>query len=99
MSGDPRTLVRFFCVAKAHSHVEGAAALTIHDHAWAFCPAGGAAAGHTWQDVDGLPFAITMPSTAVAHDRSYRIGAEADPPGQHPDPRPTAPRKPRAAGR
>lgn len=85
MSGDPLTLVRFVCVAEDHAQVEGAAALTIHERAWAFCPAGGAAQGHSWQGVNGLPFGVLMSSTAVTRDGSHRSGAEPERQGDHLD--------------
>lgn len=53
-------LVRFVCVAAAHTNGRSGAALTIHSGAWAFCPAGGNGTGHDWQPSDGLPFAEEM---------------------------------------
>jgi hypothetical protein len=60
MSGDPMRLVRFVCVATAHTNGRTDATLTIHDGAWAFCPTGGNGTGHDWQPSDGLPLAEAM---------------------------------------
>jgi len=60
MSGDAMKLVRFVCAAKAHAGGRSDAALTIHDGAWAFCPAGSDAKDHQWEPSDGLPIAEAM---------------------------------------
>ena len=60
MTGDPMKLVKFMCGATAHATGRSDAALTIHDGAWAFCPAGAEANGHQWAPSDGLPIADAM---------------------------------------
>lgn len=50
-------LVRFVCGSSAHASGRSDAALTIHEGAWAFCPAGSDARDHQWQPSDGLPIA------------------------------------------
>lgn len=60
MSGDPRKLVKFVCTSKAHAKAHRDAALTIHDGAWAFCPAGSEAKAHEWAPSEGLPIADAM---------------------------------------
>ena len=60
MTGDPMKLVKFMCSATAHAAGRSDAALTIHDGAWAFCPAGAEATGHQWVPSDGLPIADAM---------------------------------------
>lgn len=66
VSGDPLTLVRYVCVSATHARERDANPLTIHERAWAYCSAGGGAADHTWEPVDGLPLAAAMLSTPVA---------------------------------
>lgn len=53
-------LVRFVCTSQAHADGRSEAALTIHEGAWAFCPAGADATGHQWRPSDGLPIADAM---------------------------------------
>ena len=53
-------LVKFVCAARAHASGRSDSALTIHDGAWAFCPAGADASGHEWAPSDGLPIADAM---------------------------------------
>ena len=60
MTGDPMKLVKFICSATAHATGHSDAALTIHDGAWAFCPAGAEATAHQWAPSDGLPIADAM---------------------------------------
>lgn len=59
-------LVRFVCGNPAHASGHSDAALTIHEGAWAFCPAGTDATGHQWQPSDGLPIADLMRFTPRA---------------------------------
>ena len=53
-------LVRFVCGNPAHASERSDAALTIHEGAWAFCPAGSNATDHQWRPSDGLPIADLM---------------------------------------
>jgi len=69
-------LIKFVCVAKAHAAGRSDSALTIHEGAWALCPAGADKPAHEWKPSDGIPLTDAMRFT---------------PRQQAPTPTPTAP--------
>jgi hypothetical protein len=47
-------LIRFVCRSTTHQRASGELSIpvTLHEHEWAFCPAG-LTDGHTWERIDG----------------------------------------------
>ena len=41
--------IEFVCVRSEHQTDSPRESLTMHEDAWAYCPSGGAAAGHAWK--------------------------------------------------
>lgn len=50
---DQGSLIRFVCTAEVHAQ-PGVAAVTIHKGLWAFCAFDVLAAGHRWEETEGI---------------------------------------------